>query len=459
MATNPIQNVVVLMFENRSYDNVLGAFFNGINANLSNVDPSTGQPINVWGSASDATTIPATDPGEQFDDMAQQFLGLTDIAPDKKSVWPASGSLTPGPYGLMGGFVANYAMQKGNTANLADVMHSYVPALMPVTNYLAKNFMVCDSWFASVPSQTFVNRLFLSAAAPGFNPLTHASFVNDVDYFLSWGLGGQDLPNVFQQLDAANPAGGGANWKLYFHDYSIAAHLLSYVHAKMSDPSNVNLANYDNADYPPGSKNPIAHPTSTFLEDIANGTLPPFSLIEPRYSDNYGDIAPGLHPNSNHPGSSRYPLKLSWGSSNAPIDVTYGELLLAEVYVALRTSGYWENTLLIVTYDEPGGTYDHVAPLPAKPPGGRVKADVNGFNFNWFGGRVPAIIISPYAPAGGQLVAPEGSTFDHTSVIATLRDCFPGMGDAINARDAAAPSIIPALTASGNNPDVSGVPK
>ncbi|HWW61367.1 MAG TPA: alkaline phosphatase family protein, partial [Thermoanaerobaculia bacterium] len=216
MATNPgIKNVVVLMFENRSYDNVLGAFFNGITASLSNLDPKTNQPIAVWGSASDATTIPSTDPGEVFDDMAQQFLGLEDIAPDPKSVWPSSGPLTPGPYGLMGGFVANYAMQKGNTANLADVMHYYVPALMPVTNYLAQTFMVCDSWFASVPSQTFVNRLFLSAAAPGYDPLTHASFVNDTDYLLSWGLGGQDLPTVFQMLDAADSASPGPNWKLY----------------------------------------------------------------------------------------------------------------------------------------------------------------------------------------------------------------------------------------------------
>ena len=129
---------------------------------------------------------------------------------------------------------------------------------------------------------------------------------------------------------------------------------------------------------------------------------------------------------------------------NAPIDVANGELLLAEVYLALRSSSYWDKTLFIVTYDEPGGTYDHVAPVPMTPPGPSVVPASNGFPFNWSGGRMPAIIVSPFAPPGSQLVAPPRQVFDHTSIIKTTREDFPtNMGGPINDRDASAPSLLP----------------
>jgi phospholipase C len=413
----------------------------------------------VWGSPNDSTSIPWVDPGEPFADMAQQFLGLGSVPSSKVNPYPGSGPLVPGTLGLNGGYLANYAPIAGSNEPAADIMHCYVPELMPVSAYLARNFMVCDQWFASAPTHTFTNRMFASCAAPGGGKTLFTrkpeSFLDDPQYAIGIVEGGLDLPSIFQLLDEANPASGSANWKLYFHDYTIIGLLLQYVRAQFDNPENINLAYFSGLDYPAGWPfHPLKTNPPTFFEDLAAGTLPPFSLIEPRYSNNYPGMAPGLQPNSNHPGMSDV-LSPIPDPGDAPIDVVNGELLLADVYLALRTSNYWEKTLLLITYDEPGGTYDHVAPVPMTPPGPTVVPASNGFSFNWSGGRVPAIVVSPYVTAGSRLVAPAGKTFDHTSIIATVRDAFPNnMGGPINDRDAAAPSILPPLgTTASNHPD------
>ncbi|HEV2721321.1 MAG TPA: alkaline phosphatase family protein [Thermoanaerobaculia bacterium] len=478
-----IEHVVVLMFENRSYDNVLGMLYNssfpapwnapppgqaglnGLNGPgpYENVNPYTGKEIAAWGSASDPTNLPTDDPNEFFFEMSQQILGLF-LPPLKDSPYPTSGTLlSAGPHGLMGGFVTNF---HGSGEAVADVMHSYVPMLMPVTAWLANRFMVCDSWYGSAPTQTFTNRMFAACGAPAvgpdaLDPDKTIAYADNTDFVATPNGVTPAAGTLYTLLDAAKPANGnGTNWKIYFHDYSISAMILNEVHQRLSDSGNANLANFSWIDYPQGSpNNPLANPTTTFIEDITNGTLPPFALIEPRYSNNYPGntspktsiIAPGLLPNSNHPGQSNDPGFRS--APNPAIDVRNGELLLLEVYAALRLSDYWKNTLLIVTYDEHGGLYDHVPPPAATPPGTPNAA--SGFGFNWFGPRVPTIIVSPYAPRGSRLIAPEGSApFDHSSIITTVRDCFSGMGGPLTPRDAAAPSIYPSLmTSAQNHPD------
>jgi len=112
--------------------------------------------------------------------------------------------------------------------------------------------------------------------------------------------------------------------------------------------------------------------------------------------------------------------------------------------------------LFIITYDEHGGTFDHVPPPPATPPGPPYG---DGFTFNRFGARVPAVIVSPLIPPGsvirppppadqddveGQVTSPEGTPFDHTSIIKTVQELFD-LGPPLTARVAAAPSLLPAL--------------
>jgi phospholipase C len=122
-----------------------------------------------------------------------------------------------------------------------------------------------------------------------------------------------------------------------------------------------------------------------------------------------------------------------------------GEQLLARIYDAIRTSGnvrgsHWANTLLLVTFDEHGGTFDHVPPpsAPAPDPGGH--ASEQGFGFDRLGVRVPTILISPWVDP--QTVVHD--EFRHTSMIRTLRERW-SLGPPLTLRDAGAPDLGPLL--------------
>jgi phospholipase C len=113
------------------------------------------------------------------------------------------------------------------------------------------------------------------------------------------------------------------------------------------------------------------------------------------------------------------------------------------VYYALRNGPAWDQTLLIVTYDEHGGRYDHVA-----PPSGAVPPDSCagefGFDFTRFGVRVPAVRVSPLI-APGTVFRPSGTVpLDHTSILRTVETRW-GL-PALAARDAAAPDVGDVLT-------------
>jgi phospholipase C len=127
-----------------------------------------------------------------------------------------------------------------------------------------------------------------------------------------------------------------------------------------------------------------------------------------------------------------------------PHNVAFGERLIARCYDALRNGAGWEQTLFIVTYDEHGGLYDHVAPPAAVPPD---DAAPDGFRFDRYGVRVPAVIVSPWMPAGTIVRPPEGAQypFDHASIIATLRKLFD-LGLPLTKRDEAAPHLLDSLS-------------
>jgi phospholipase C len=120
--------------------------------------------------------------------------------------------------------------------------------------------------------------------------------------------------------------------------------------------------------------------------------------------------------------------------------VSHGDALVAQVYNAVRSGPHWPNTLLIVTYDEHGGLYDHVIPPSAAIPDDNWR---DGFKFDRFGVRVPAVIVSPFIKAGSVIRPPGDTPFDHTSIIATLRALFHF--EPLTKRDAAAPDLLGAL--------------
>ena len=508
----PIKHVVVLMFENRSYDNILGWLYDSSNSSpykqapagqsdlnglttggpYTNPNPYGGSAIPVANQITDTqnnntgpcyppTTIPIIDPGEKFADKAEQYLGTYPDSNPYPNPWKPS-------LATMQGFTANYEDHGGTLLppvkppqqpNNKDVMNYFTPTQVPFTSYLAHTYAVCEQWFASAPTQTFANRAFMFCAASTVAKLkvlgkSFQSLINN-DQYINPLYEQIELPSVLAQLDAVNTSGSSTapNWKIYFHDYSISRLVVPYVDKTASRTSNQNVAPFDDKDWP-GSNIPswLGAKPSTFFEDVQNGLLAPFTLIEPRYSNSYAGATPGLSPNSNHPGSSNYPTLFP--KNNVPIDVADGEALLQEVYETFSASKCWKHTLFIVRYDEPGGIYDHVPPPAATPPGtinwpgvspphespttipavGKEipSPHAEGFNFYLFGGRVPALIVSPSLKTMGSTITSSTPTaFDHTSIIKTVWEIFNlSQGSAgmpsLNSRDANAPSLSPFLS-------------
>jgi phospholipase C len=233
---------------------------------------------------------------------------------------------------------------------------------------------------------------------PGYNTTTQQAYINNSDYPNNFSIDGQlDYPSIFEQLDNKE-----ASWKIYYADLLPIAALVNYVATNMDQISS-NVVSFDN-----------------FFTDVANGTLPSFSLIEPNYQMFH--IERFVAPTSNHPGDSS-----AFSDSGIRISISCGEQLLANVFQALTANpALFEKTLLIVTYDEHGGLFDHVPPPPAVSP--FQPGQVTNFNFNYdgYGVRVPALFINPYVQPGliPPLSAPALPAFDHTSILATLRDQF-----------------------------------
>jgi len=158
---------------------------------------------------------------------------------------------------------------------------------------------------------------------------------------------------------------------------------------------------------------------TTFADDCANDNLPHFSFVEPVYFDST-IFAPA---NDQHPSH----------------DVTEGEKLMKYLYESLRNSSSWNNSLLLITYDEHGGFYDHYpTPLYHVPSPDGLNSTDPPFDFERLGVRVPMIAISPYIEKSMVVHEANGPTphsrYEHSSVYSTVKNIF-GLPDFLTARD------------------------
>jgi phospholipase C len=377
-----IQHVVVLMLENRSFDCLLGRLYPSSAA----FHGLTGMELNLdpAGNPVSPWNLPGNDPQTMTIPSPDPGELFTDINTQIFGTPTPIGTATATMDGFVKSYLAQASTNPGQTYDLRSVMHFYSASQVPVISQLASAFAVCDQWHASAPCQTWPNRFFVhTATAGGYenNSPVHFPYL---------------MPTIFTRFDQA---GMGDAWRVYFHEV----------------PQSLTLSDL-------WSHLERFRLYAQFRDDAAAGSLPAYAFIEPRY---FPDVE---LPNDQHP----------------PHVVSLGEQLIADVYNCIRSGPAWTQTLLIITYDEHGGCYDHMPPPAAAAP--EAAAAGQAFGFDRYGVRVPAVIISPYIRAGTILrAAPGAPPFDHTSIIATLRRRFD-LGAALSARDAAAPDLSGAFS-------------
>lgn len=437
-------HLVVVMFENRSFDNVLGwlyqndevpagSSFAGLHqGSYSNAVPGSGEKVaaHVYSGATDSVMAsPIPDPGEAYPHVNTQIFETVD--PESNSDLHSNGLRSPfnAPSATqkptMGGFVADYiinykALAKGKRTpsrlEYEVAMGGFSPEMLPVFSKLAKEFAVFDHWFCAVPSQTYCNRSFFHASTSNGFVTNHSNG----GYEKWFDATTSSAPTVFNRL-----IDEGKDWRVYYDEAQLIS-LTGMLHATVTEK-------YWKTNF---------RTMKQFYLDVANGNLPAYAFIEPRMLFNHNDM---------HPPYGELKVGANDGAvvTNAAVsDVRAGDKLLHDLYTALRTTtstkgSHALNTAMLVTFDEHGGTYDHVPPPEAKPPGTGENGEM-GFGFDRLGPRVPAILISAYT-AQNTIV---NDAKHHGSVIATLTrqhgltplthrdDDAPDMFDAINLKAA-----------------------
>jgi len=207
---------------------------------------------------------------------------------------------------------------------------------------------------------------------------SHGASSNDVDELII----GYPQKTIFQSLEESNKT-----WNVYFEEVTTTL----FFKEMRKLPYLLHLKRFEE-----------------FIADVVHGTLPNYSFIEPSYFSVYERQANDQHPSHN---------------------VAQGELFLRKIYDVLRNSKLWNDVLLIITYDEHGGFYDHFpTPMNDIPNPDGINAINPPFDFTRLGIRVPTVMISPWINKGLVVHDPIGPTptskFEHSSIVATLKNLF-----------------------------------
>lgn len=361
MPVDNIKTIIIVMMENRSFDHVLGYLsLDGKDVNGLSADPTWLENFtNLYGGKT--YPIHALSPSTQL--IPDPPHDRTPISTQIKT--PCANGGCP----ELGGFVASYATRNPPPADLSMVMGYYTAGALPVYDFFAKNFTICDSWFAPLPTGTQANRLMAMAG--------ESAISDNVSGFLP------EQSLVYDWLTAH-----GASWCVYqsggfFPFFSLMPKWLPEIVTSLALPLDGNGGRFRRY--------------SRFKEDWTNSSnLPQVIFIEPEYTD-----GPHRVPNDDH----------------SPTGVAPGQAFLADIYQTISASKRWDETLMIVTYDEHGGFFDHVSPL-------EISTDVAGYQFQTTGLRVPAFLVSPYVAPGGVF----SGDLDHTSILQLLADKFNAGG-------------------------------
>jgi len=387
-----LKHIVVLMMENRSFDHMLGS--------LKQKD----QRINgLTGNESNPDTTGAIVRVQQKAEFQSQ------LDPDPDHHFPGVdlqifGGQPPGPGRManMQGFVKDYFSQTKDVNRSHNIMY-YFDSLkdLPVLSTLATEFAVFNGWFSSIPGPTICNRAFAHYGT------SFGQVGMDIFYILDKGV-----LSIYERMIQA-----GHTAKIYYYDQPSST--MEIVNLLKDQPQ-------------------IFATLDQFIADCAGNTLPEYSFIEPCYNDHPGADGGQVLASDQHPDHN----------------VREGERFIANVYNAIRTNPtLWQNTALLVVYDEHGGIYDHVVPPACTPDGYSASADATGtgeaFSFDRLGIRVPAVLVSPWIPRGTVVPGIEDANpqiFEHASIPGTLTNFFLNGDAKRTAREQQAKNFLGPLT-------------
>jgi phospholipase C len=355
-----IGTIVVAMMENRSFDHVLGHLaLDGWDVDGLQTDPAWLDRVASGYGGSSFRPFRLADPHAMLE--ADPPHGRAEIAVQL-------GPMAAGHH-AMDGFVESFAPAKGAKPIAAGshppVMGWFDGGQVPISRFLAENFAVCDRWHASLPAGTQPNRLMAMSGSTRID-------ANKVP------LPRQEL--VYDWLDRR-----GIRWRVYHAGVPFFSLMLDRIDDMMSGRF---------------------RPFGRFFEDVVNedpATFPQVVFLEPIYSD-----APHVGPACD---------------DHAPAGVASGQRFLLEAYRALRRSrDIWRRSVMVVTYDEHGGFFDHVPPpaVATDPPPDAFWTQ----RFETLGVRVPAMVVSPFVKARSV----HHGLLDHTSILRFIGQCFGGGG-------------------------------
>jgi phospholipase C len=480
-----INHVVFLLQENHTFDNYFGMLNPYRKANSLNIGDD-GVDYEVDGIDDKLAAISnQNDEGTSF----PLFKFTSTCIEDESSDWLASyGDVSRYDFTTarpirMDGFVHDeegYAKSCSSSGTCAGSfpdltgktsMGYYDQDFLNYYYYMASQFAISDRWFSPVSSKSVDNRIAM------FTGGTTQGIVKDPG---NDHLPQLDIPTIFQELDQAK-----VSWKIYY----IATQGLC---AAGTTCSGTPTASYPATDFnnllyakqffqgnPGGAACPAplqpssvvgdssnsfcidpTHltPITTYFSDLNNGTLPSFAFIEAGYGFN-----------DEHPGSGQ--------------SILVGQSQVATIINSLMSSSSWKDSVFFLGYDEGGGPYDHVPPVPGHsndltdttlgtipdisaiavnpdsyapclPPGGTPSlhcdlvatdpgahpndaAAVSGFAAQ-LGFRIPNMIVSPFIRKHYVSHTP----MDHTAVIKFVENRFIGSSAHLTARDAAQPDLL-----------------
>jgi phospholipase C len=312
---NKIDHIVILMMENRSFDHMLG--YLSLEGNRSDIDGLAAGMLNTH------NNIPY--PVHRL--SQPRFPSNEDPCHEARCVTQQLSNNN-------GGFVNCFAQTFPNAPDLGFIMGYYYADALPVYDQFASDFLVCDRWFASVPGQTWPNRLYAVTGRCAGSKDNQKVPGTNIDFPI------YSIPSFPRILDEK-----GVSWKWYSHDISTLRLIDDQYRIGHGDKF---------------------HDFTEFLNDASNGNLASVSWIDPYFAAIGGDESHDDHP---------------------PSTIQAGQILAFKIYSAICNSSAWNKTLFLVVYDEHGGLYDHVPP---------VNVSDDDPNFQTSGIRVPAMVVSPW---------------------------------------------------------------